>query len=239
MSMCVATWQAVNNNTTYFSNENLELLIDNMYIRNFEKKSKLYWEGDICNSLYLVLDGKVKLTKLNEDGKELTMYIFFTGDLFGEYISANNPFSSFTAHIMENSTIGVIQQDDIEILLKQYPILATEFAIWMGQNNRYTQMKLRDLLLYGKNGALASMLIRIANMYGRDEGEKIIITRKFTNMELAKLIGATRETVNRLLTKFKDNGLINYDHGKIEILSLGGLKDINQCENCPAEICRL
>ena len=100
-------------------------------------------------------------------------------------------------------------------------------------------MKLRDLLLYGKNGALAAILIRISNTYGINKNDKIVISKRFTNIELAKLIGATRETVSRLLTGFKQDGLIHYNYGNIEILNVNGLKEINQCENCPLEICRL
>lgn len=237
--MGVATQSAINCNTSYFSTKSMNDLIDNMYIRHYDKNSKLYLEGDRSNSLFFIFNGKVKLTKLNEDGKELTMYNYFEGDLFGEYTSMNNHFNSFTAQIVENSKIGVIQQYAVENLLREDAKLATEFTLWMSQTHRYTQMKLRDLLLYGKNGALASTLIRISNTYGKTLGNKIIITRKFTNIELAKLIGATRETVNRLLTTFKDIGYINYDYGKIEILNLDNLKEIHQCENCPVEICRL
>ena len=226
-------------NTTCFSDEHMGLLIDKMYILKFTKNEQLYWEGDVSNSLYFILNGKAKLSKLNEDGKELTLYNYFKGDLFGEYVTTNDPFNSFTAQIITDSTIGVIQQEDLEELMRGHPGFATEFTMWLNINHRYTQMKLRDLLLYGKNGALAAILIRISNTYGINKNDKIVISKRFTNIELAKLIGATRETVSRLLTGFKQDGLIHYNYGKIEILNVNGLKEINQCENCPLEICRL
>src|SRR5699024_10180741 len=219
-------------NTSCFSDEHLGLLIDKMYIRKFTKDEQLYWEGDRSNSYYFILNGKGKLCKLRDDGKELTLYNYFKGDLFGEYVTTNNPFNSFTAKIITDSTIGVIQQEDLDQLMRGQPGFATEFTMWLNINHRYTQMKLRDLLLYGKNGALAAILIRISNTYGINKNDKIVISKRFTNIELAKLIGATRETVSRLLTGFKQDGLIHYNYGNIEILNVNGLKEINQCENC-------
>ncbi|GAB3060171.1 Crp/Fnr family transcriptional regulator [Virgibacillus ainsalahensis] len=239
MGMGLVNQLIVERNTEHFSTEGLDKLRENMAVRSFDEGSKIYWEGDNSEEIYYLMQGKVKLTKLNEDGKELTMYHYFSGDLFGEYPSMNSQMCSFTAQTTEESIIGVIQQRDVDELVREFGYLALELTQWMSQMQRYTQMKLRDLLLYGKNGALASTLIRISNTYGSEERNKINITRKFTNIELAKLIGATRETVNRLLADFKQNGLISYEQGRIEILNMDGLKSINQCEGCPAEICRL
>ncbi len=230
---------AVETNTRIFSVECINALKQVMYIEQYQKGSCVFWEGDINNNLYLLLDGKIKLTKLNEFGKDLTVSVYLPGDLFGEFDATNMQVNSFTAEVMEHCKIGVIQQDDLELLLKQDVDLAVEFTQWQSQSQRYMQMKLRDLLLYGKNGALASTLIRAANTYGIQQGNTILISEKFTNYDLANLVGATRETVNRLLTAFKKAGLIKYAQGRIEILNLSGLREINRCEDCPIDICRL
>lgn len=237
--MNVHTQVAVEANTKHFSNECLQRLKKIMYMETYQKDSSVFWEGDINNNLYYLIDGKVKLTKLNEFGKDLTMSVYFPGDLFGEYDSTNVQANSFTAQVIEDSQIGIIQQNDLELLLKQDMELAVEFAQWQSQVGRYIQLKLRDLLLYGKNGALASTLVRAANTYGIQQSESILISEKITNYDLAKLIGATRETVNRLLNAFKKDGLIQSTSGRIEILDIAGLKEINRCEKCPVDICRL
>ncbi|UJL46696.1 Crp/Fnr family transcriptional regulator [Virgibacillus sp. NKC19-16] len=226
-------------NTGHFSVDSFNKFREMMVVEEYDKGSRVYWEAEENEKLYFLLKGKVNLTKINEEGKELTMYCFFSGDMFGEYPSERSHLSSYTAQTMEKSEIGVMQRCDIEKLFKESGDLALEFSYWLSQTHRHTQLKLRDLLLYGKNGALASTLIRIANTYGIHEGNKIKITNKFTNMELAALIGATRETVNRILTAFRQDDLIQYKKGRIEILDLAGLKEVNQCEECPVEICRL
>lgn len=74
-----------------------------------------------------------------------------------------------------------------------------EFMKWMGRMQRLIHVKLRDILFFRKNGALASTLIRMSNSFGKVEGGQIIITEKFTNADIGCLIGATRETVNRMI----------------------------------------
>lgn len=237
--MNVYTQLAVEANTKDFSIHCMNRLKEIMYVGQYQEGSNVFWEGDVNNSLYYLLDGKVKLTKLNESGKDLTLSLYFPGDLFGEYDATNIQSNSFSAQVIEYSEVGVIQQNELEILLKQDMELAAEFTQWQSQIRRYVQLKLRDLLLYGKNGALASILVRAANTYGIQRGNTILITEKFTNYDLANLIGATRETVNRLLSVFKKDGLIQTANGRIEILDITALKEINRCEKCPIELCRL
>ncbi|WP_373894850.1 Crp/Fnr family transcriptional regulator [Virgibacillus natechei] len=237
--MALVDQVAVARNTGHFSSGSIRKLREMMVVEEFDKGSHVYWEAETNEKLFFLLNGKVKLTKLNEEGKGLTMYCFFSGDMFGEYSSERSHLSSYTAQTMEKSEIGVMKRCDIEKLLKEPGDLALEFSYWLSQTNRYTQLKLRDLLLYGKNGALASTLIRISNTYGIHEENKIKISNKFTNTDLAELIGATRETVNRILAAFRQDDLIQYRKGRIEILDMAGLKEVNQCEECPVEICRL
>ncbi|WP_229727430.1 helix-turn-helix domain-containing protein [Sporolactobacillus putidus] len=91
-----------------------------------------------------------------------------------------------------------------------------------------------------KNGALASTLIRMAHGYGRKEEDGIHYTIDLTNSDLAQLIGSTRETVNRMLQAWKNDGAIGYYHGSIVIRNLDYIKAICHCEDrCPMNICRL
>ncbi|MFZ3577273.1 Crp/Fnr family transcriptional regulator [Virgibacillus sp. DJP39] len=237
--MSVVSKLAVETNTTHFSSTCFKKLQEIMYTEKYSSGSTIYWEGDPNENLYFLIEGNVKLTKLSEDGKDLTMYYFFPGDIFGEFDPHQKQISVFTAEAMDACVIGVIQQKDLEVLLWQNGDLAIEFTQWMSHMQHYTQLKVRDLLFHGKNGALASMLIRASNTYGVKTGSSIRITKKFTNNELANLIGATRETVNRMLSKFKRDQLIRYENGQIEILNLAELKNLCRCEECPLGICRL
>ncbi|GAB7387842.1 fumarate/nitrate reduction transcriptional regulator Fnr [Bacillaceae bacterium] len=226
-------------NTTSFSPEILRKLKDIMYEQTVAAGSFLFWEGDPAEKLYFIKRGSVKVTKSTDHGRDFVFYIFQRGDLFGEFSGAGKTRHSFNAEAIEDAVVGVIQNRDLEILLWQHGEVAIEFMKWMDLLQRTTQAKFRDLMLYGKPGALCSTLIRLCNTCGRPTQEGILITKKLTNSELADMIGATRECVNRLLGDLKSKRVIAYEKGLIVIKNIEYLKEICHCEGCPAEVCRI
>lgn len=181
----------------------------------------------------------MRITKATDDGKHLVIYMHQEGDLFGQVDPFHESAHFFSAEILEDATVGIIQQQDLEVLLWQHGDLAVEFMKWMGLMHRLTQTKLRDLMLFGKLGTLCSMLIRLGNTYGIEKDGRILISKKLTNSELADMIGTTRESVNRILGDLKKAGAISYEDGHIVIQDLDYLRDTCHCENCPKEICRI
>lgn len=231
---------AVTANTAHFSHDSFTRIRRIMHIKKIQANGMVFFERDLIDKLFFVLEGTVKLTKLNEDGKNLVFHYFFPDDLFGEFNPRQEQRSTFTARVVEDSVIGVMQQDDFEALLTENKGFSMEFSQWQSQMRRFTQLKLRDLLFHGKDGALASSLLRAANSYGVQSENSIIITKKITNNDFAEMVGASRETINRLLTSFKKNNVISYqENGYLEILDIAALKALCHCEECPVTICRL
>ncbi|WP_239616020.1 Crp/Fnr family transcriptional regulator [Cohnella mopanensis] len=203
----------------------------------------LFWEGDDTENLYYIRSGRVKLRKSTEDGKEYILTILQAGDLICENIIGSDTLQySYTAEVVEQAEIGVISRYSLEALLHHNIDLALSFMSWMSLSQRVTQSKFRDLLLFGKPGALASTLIRLSNSYGVMESYGIRIDMKLTHSELADFIGATRESVNRMLNEFKEQGILDFRYGKIIIKQLKALQEICHCPSCPGcpgEVCRI
>ncbi|MFC0187923.1 Crp/Fnr family transcriptional regulator [Fictibacillus aquaticus] len=227
-------------NTDVFTDETFQLLKDIMYSQKIEKDQYLFLDDDTANKLYYVKHGQIKITKMNEEGKELVLYIFQDGDLIGELANSGEARYSFSAKAARDTEVGVIQQKDLETLIWQHGNVAVEFMRWMGIMHKITRSKFRDLMLYGKNGALCSTLIRLSNSYGRMTADGIVLSNKFTNTELAELVGTSRETVNRMLSQLKKENVIKTNKdGTIVIADLAFLKEACHCEDCPKEICRV
>ncbi|WP_281883599.1 Crp/Fnr family transcriptional regulator [Paenibacillus sp. YYML68] len=223
-----------------FSEDNLNRLKTIMYAKQVNAGSFLFWEGDAANQLYYVKKGSVKISKTTDAGTKVTLYMHHAGDLFGQITPFQQSMLSYDAEVMEDAEIGVIQQKDLEVLLWQHGELAVDFMKWMGMMHQMTQTKFRDLMLYGKTGALCSLLIRLSNSYGSPQGDHIVIEKKLTNSEMAEMIGATRESVNRMLSDLRKNDVIAVEKsGQITIQDFVYLRDICHCENCPLEICRV
>jgi CRP/FNR family cyclic AMP-dependent transcriptional regulator len=223
----------------YFSPENLDRLNSLMYGKSVKAGSLLFWEGDPADYFYFVKKGLVKITKTTDTGTKITMSMHHAGDLFGHMDPFQQSTHTFNAEIIEDAQFGIIQQKDLETLLWQHGDLAIEFMKWMGMMHRMTQTKFRDLMMYGKPGALCSLLIRLSNSYGLVCGDTIRITKKMNNSEMAEMIGATRESVNRMLSDMRREQVISIDNGIITIMNMIYLRDICKCENCPKEICRV
>lgn len=226
----------------YISEENFNHLKTIMYTKKMEAGAYLFWEGDTADYLYYIRSGRVKLMKSTEDGKDMIMSIMQKGDLIMEMGGFNESLHQFSAEVLSDAEIGVIQRKDLEILLYRHGDFALEFMSWMSLMHRTTQSKFRDLLLYGKTGALASTLIRLCNSYGTATPEGIRIDLKLTNAELADMIGATRESVNRMLSDMKSAGTLAMKSGQITVKKLSDLRQTCNCPTfpaCPLEICRI
>lgn len=202
--------------------------------------SYLFREGDRSDFLYYLYEGRVKLSKASLSGKLLTIHWLQSGDLVGEISLGKETRNCFHAVVTKEARLGMIPQAALQTLLLQDADLSMQLLSWMSEINRLTASKMRDLLMYGKPGALSCMLIRLAKTYGEKiEGDRIRITQKITNMDLAELIGATRESTNRLLQQLKEEGRISYEQGYIVVDDLDYLRSVCHCDECSQEFCRL
>jgi CRP-like cAMP-binding protein len=235
----MAAAQNLNGILDVISAESFDKLRGIMYTKQMEKGSYLFWEGDSADKLYYIISGRVRTTKTTDSGRSLTMYLHQTGDLFGQMDPFKDSMHTFSAEATEDCKIGIIQRKDLEVLLWQHGDLAVEFMKWMGLMHRLTQTKFRDLMMFGKTGALCSLLIRLSNSYGVARKDEIFIDIKMNNSEMADMIGATRESVNRMLSDLKKDDVIEYEDGHVVIKDLAYLRDVCRCENCPKEICRM
>lgn len=205
-----------------------------------EKNQYLFQEGEAANELYLVLSGKVQISKITSEGRELALRICGENDICGELtLFTNAPRYLLNARVIDEGEVAVVNKDVIEKEIFQNSALAYEFMKWMSDHFRKTQTKFRDLLLTGKKGALYSTLIRMTNSYGIQKDDGILIDLPLTNQQLGDFCGTSRESTNRYLNELKKDGIISYDKAKIKIHDLQYLKDEIGCENCPAVYCSI
>lgn len=226
-------------NMSIFSSRSRQILLEAMVEQTVPANTHLYWEGETADQLYFVKSGLVRLSKSSDEGKSLILNMYHDGDLFGSFEPYQQTKHQLNAQTMEPSAIGLLHRHDLEFILTQHSELAIDFMKWMSIHHRIHETRLRDLLMYGKSGALCSTLLRLANSFGRTEGDSIRIERKLTHTELSDLIGATRESVNRMLADLRKHDAVAYEDGFIVILDRSYLEAVCHCEHCPKQICRI
>lgn len=227
-------------NTQCFSEQNLNRMLFIMKDKHYAAGTHLYWDGDLADKLFYIRTGRIKVTKSTDEGKELVLYLYGSGDLVGQADPFFSSKHSFTAEVIEDCEAGLVEQKDLEALISGHCDFAIDFMKWMGIHHRLTQTKFRDLMLYGKPGALCSTLIRLGNTYGeRFENGSILIRKKVTHTDLSNMIGATRESVNRMLSDLRKQDVVEYEGSLIVVKDLAALRKVCHCELCPDEFCRI
>lgn len=227
-------------NELSLSNRMQAILDNKQQIKHMEKGRYLFHESTPASDLYYIINGKVEVSKVVPDGRELTIRISSENDLVGETVLfSQNPKYMMNAKMMEDGTVAVISKEALEEKIASDSHLAVEMMTWLSAQNRKNQAKFRDMLLHGKKGAFYSTLIRLSNSYGTEAEDGKVINLPFTNQELANFCGTSREVVNRMLSQLRKNNVISIKKGRITILDFDYLKQEIDCENCPIEICTI
>lgn len=222
------------------TSELIELLQKAGRTIDVKKGSFLFREGQSATEMFLILSGKIQISKMNAEGQELYLRLCSANEIVGELtLFTEDPKYIFNAKVLVDSTVVAINLTSLESALFQNSQLTYLFLKWMNDHFRRTITKFRDLVLFGKKGALYSTLIRLSNSYGIEKEDGIHISVTLTNQDLANFCGTAREIVSRLLADLKKKGVISIDQKMIIIHDIEYLRRENDCENCPISICNI
>lgn len=200
----------------------------------------LFYEGDTANYFYFVRAGQISITKGVSSGRVLSLRLAAKGSVIGELpLFQEKPSYLFNAMARTDSEVYAIDMATLERYLEKKPKLALNLLRILGAHARKQHSKFRDLVLYGKKGALYSTLIRLANSYGVEEDGGILIPITFTNQDLANYSATARESLNRMLSELKKDGVIETRGHYIFIRDIDYLRGEIHCENCGREICNI
>ena len=210
--------QSLEKLSALFSNtsglQELEKIIAARKVRAIKKKQIVYYEGDNVSGVYLVMQGKVKTFKLSEDGRELLTGMYGHEEYFGiTSLLLNAPYTE-TAEAMEDSTVCMLPKDLMEDLLHRYPDVARQFIEILSNNLQEKEEQLLQLAYHSVRKRMAEVLARLC----KQEQEGPELTLRISRDNLAAMAGMATETVSRILSDFKDEGIIERKGSQIVIL---------------------
>ena len=190
----------------------LKKIITERKSRPVKKNQVIYYDGDKGHGVFIVLSGKIKTTKLADDGRELMTGIYNADDYLGiNAMLANEPYAD-TATALEDSQLCLIPKEQLDILISQYPDIAREFIRILANDIRDKEEQLLQLAYNSVRKRMAGSLIRLYKQSNNSDGIKI------SREDLAALAGMASETVSRTLSDFKDEGLIEKKGSLITII---------------------
>ncbi|HOB19379.1 MAG TPA: Crp/Fnr family transcriptional regulator [Candidatus Atribacteria bacterium] len=179
--------------------------------RVYKKGEFIYMAGDRGQKLYVIHEGRVKITRLLDTGKEQVIRLLEPGDFFGElslFVSA--PLDN-NAEVLENTTVCMIEGSRLKDMISRKPAIAVKIIEELSKRLRSSESLIETLGLQDVEQRLARALLRLA------EG-KTVISLPFSKKDLAAHIGISQETLSRKLSLFEDKGWIRQSgHRKISI----------------------
>lgn len=168
--------------------------------------------------MYVLKKGMVRVFKLSPDGKMITLDILKEGDIFGAMAAVKGGTSGAYAETLEDSYICAIRQDDLTGVIKEMPDLAVSLIGKINQKLTEAEDRIADLVFRDVPGRIASVLLKLAEQFGKAGDGGVEISIKLTHQELADMVGSSRETVTIVLSEFKEDKVVSISEKHISII---------------------
>ena len=204
--------------------EALRELATSMRRRAFRPGEIIFHRDDPGQVLYIIRQGKVKIFITSPDGQEVSLAVFSPGDYFGELALLDGQPRSASAVALEPVEVICLQRTDFINAVMRYPRIAIQVMHVLSRRLRQTDAMIEDLLFLDVHGRVAKKLLDLADLHGVRTPEGIRIELRLTQGELAAMVGASRESVNKVMGYFTDKQFISTDKYKITITRLAELR---------------
>jgi CRP/FNR family cyclic AMP-dependent transcriptional regulator len=177
----------------------------------YRRSQKIYSQGDLATSVIYIQKGGVKLSVVNEVGKEAVVAILGPGDFFGEGCLAGQTICMGTATAITPTTALVIEKNEMIRVLHEEHEFSDRFISYMLGRNIRIEQDLVDQLFNSTEKRLARTLLLLARYGKQDQPQEML--PKVSQEMLAEMIGTTRSRVNLFMNKFRELGFIHYNGG--------------------------
>lgn len=207
------------------ADEDLRSLARSVRERRFRRGEVIFHQGDPGAALFVVASGRVKISLPSDTGEEAIVATLRAGDFFGELSLLDGAPRSATAVAIDPVDTLVLQREHVQDLIDEVPAFRDAlFAAVAGELRRITD-HVGELHFLDITGRLAARLVHLAEAGGTAaEDGSVRLDGPITQGDLAAMIGATRQSVNKLLGMFVGDGLVRIERDAIVILDLEGLR---------------
>lgn len=209
------------------NDEELKEIQSYLIKENFKKKQEIFSEGDPSDWFYILTTGKVKITKLSHEGKEIIIELISPIDFFGGLaVLKGFPYPA-NAVTMEDSDIIKISKHNLLKIIDRFPVIMHEITSNLGDRIREFHDTLKNIALERVELRIAALLLKLADKIGdKTDDSTVVINMKLTKQDIAEMVGTTVETSIRVMSKFKKSGVVTEKDGRIIIKNLDLLRSI-------------
>ncbi|MEO1159718.1 MAG: Crp/Fnr family transcriptional regulator [Pseudomonadota bacterium] len=189
---------------------------------SFEAGHTLFLQDDPGDALYVILQGSIEISVMAADGKKLSLNIMRSGDVFGEIAVLDGGKRTATATVLDPVVLLRITQTDVKALMNRHSELAADLIAMLCKRLRWVSQITEDLGLLCIERRLASRLVVLDKKFPDSQNGLPL-----SQGEMADFLGATRESINKTLRAWQEEGIIGLSRGSIRILNRARLRDLS------------
>jgi CRP-like cAMP-binding protein len=195
-----------------------EALSASLSIGDYGRGQAIFVEGEQGDTLYIVLNGKVKVGRRAADGRENLLSVMGPSDMFGELSLFDPGPRTATATALTDARLASLASGSLRPWITDRPEIAEQLLRVLARRLRRTNDALADLIFTDVPGRVAKALLGLADRFGTPDSAGVRVNHDLTQEELAQLIGASRETVNKALADFAGRGWLRVESRAVTIL---------------------
>ena len=203
-------------------------LRESMVLVKVSKGNTLFKEGDDGNRLYVVLEGKLKLGITSNDGRENLLSILGPGEMFGELSLFDPGPRTATATAVTDARLLSLAHDQVIGWVSEHPKVSLQLLGRLAQRLRRSNEVLADLVFSDVPGRVAKAIMDLSERFGVKKADGLYVNHDLTQEELAQLVGASRETVNKALADFAGRGWVRLEPRSVVVLDIDRLSKRGQ-----------
>ncbi|GAB2471420.1 Crp/Fnr family transcriptional regulator [Xylanimonas ulmi] len=199
-------------------------LLETMVPVELSRSDVLFREGEPGDRLYVIAQGKIKLGRRSSDGRENLLSVLGPGEMFGELSLFDPGPRTATASSVADSVVYELRHQALVAWVNQHPQVATHLLGALARRLRRTNETLADLVFSDVPGRVAKALLDLSTRFGEPSEEGVRVAHDLTQEELAQLVGASRETVNKALADFAGRGWVRREGRAVVLLDIDRLE---------------
>lgn len=185
-------------------------------IRNFKKDTVILNEFYEGTGLYIIIDGSVKVTENDIEGREIILQLLSQHDYFGEMSLIDGKKPSANVVAMEDCEMFFLSREEFMNLMKSNPEITVALLEELTRRLRFAGIRIKSLSVLNSEGKIASAILQIAENSGRIKQGSVEVVLPYQH-DIASMAGTSRETVSRAIHSLEKKGLIEFDGSKVRI----------------------
>lgn len=192
--------------------------------RRLAAGERLYARGDAAEALYGLISGRVRLSNVDAEGREVLMMLFEPGDWIGELSLFDDQPRTHDATAVHEAEVFVLPKAKLLALLDAQPLLYRHFAARLARQLRFALSWIDDAVFLPLGQRIARRLLQLSRVYGQETPRGLLLDLHLPQEDLGRMLGASRQSVSKELKAMEARGLVAVEYGKVLIRDVAALQ---------------